>query len=169
MNKNAEQDFRARILDSFLISTHKHLEEIVPIHREFLEKDPIFYGHLAVWVQSHIDIRNHKELFVTFLLTSPLPQHKEAGFVLIQKFPPYGVNRIISQIRENLKKNISRIGKKVVKYYLEQREKDINWFDGAVLRQRKALKSLYARLHIKILSTGMLEYSLRSSIKRLPR
>jgi hypothetical protein len=149
MNGNGELDFRAKILDSFLISTHRDLDEIIPTHSHLLEKDPIFYGHLAVWAQDNIDIRDHKELFIAFLLTSPLPQHREAGFVLIQKFPPYEVNRILSQVKEKLKKNVPRIARRAIQYYLEQREKDADWFDAAVLRQRKAMKSLYARLHIK--------------------
>jgi len=149
-NQNqSEQDYRLTILDSFLQSPHRKVEAHVPVHTEVLQKDPLFYGHLAVWAQDNISIRDHLELFLSHLFISSLPEHREAAFCLLDGFPPYQVDRITNHIKEKLKKNTPRSLKTCVERYLRKREGNPNTFDNAALRQRKALTSLYARFRIK--------------------
>jgi hypothetical protein len=46
-------------------------------------------------------------------------------------------------------RNIPRAMKTEVTRYLRQREADADWFDGSVLTARKAMKRLYALLHVR--------------------
>jgi hypothetical protein len=145
----SEQDYRLAILDSFLQSPHRKVEAHVPVHTDVLTKDPLFYGHLAVWAQDNISIRDHLELFLAHLFISSLPEHREAAFCMLDSFPPYQVDRITNHIKEKLKKNTPRSLKTCVEKYLRKREANTVTFDNAALRQRKALTSLYARFRIK--------------------
>lgn len=146
--KTAEQDLRLEMLNSLLTTPHRKLEQLAETHQLMVEVDPIFYGHLAVWYQRHGDVRDHKEVFVSHLLTSAVTDHREAGFVLLQGLPPYQVARVIDFMKQTLGK-VPRSTRTAVRRYLAKREQNPNQFDRAALRGRKAIKHLYATLHIK--------------------
>ncbi|OKH40119.1 hypothetical protein NIES2119_04125 [[Phormidium ambiguum] IAM M-71] len=149
MNMNTtERDLRLEMLNSLLTTPHRKLEEVAEIHKLIVELDPIFYGHLAIWYQQNGDVRDHKEVFVGNLLTSNLTEHRDAGFVMLQKFPPYEVSRIIDFMKQHRGK-VPRSARTAVIRYLREREKSAQFFDRAALRGRKAMKHLYATLHIK--------------------
>lgn len=74
-----ERDVRTQILNSFLSTPHGKLAEIAPLHASALDRDPLFYGHLAVWYAGRGEVRDHKVLFVAHLLTSDFPQLREVG------------------------------------------------------------------------------------------
>ncbi|MEW6734852.1 MAG: vWA domain-containing protein [Acidobacteriota bacterium] len=143
-----ERDLRLDILNSLLTTPHRQLEKVAELHQEFAELDPIFYGHLAVWYQLHGDVRDHKEVFIANLLASTIAAHREAGFMLLQDFPPYQVSRIIDFMKRQLGK-LPRSTRTAVTRYLRTREQNALFFDRAALRARKAIKHLYASLHIK--------------------
>jgi len=144
----AERDLRLELLNSLLTSPHRKLEEVAEIHRLAIELDPIFYGHLAVWYQCHGEVRDHKEVFVAHLLTSNLTEHRDAGFVLLQTFPPYQVARIVDFMKQHLHK-LPRSTRTAVRQYLKTRESNLVLFDRSALRNRRAMKHLYASLHIR--------------------
>lgn len=145
---NAEQDLRLEMLNSLLTTPHRKLEQVADIHKLIIELDPIFYGHLAVWYQRHGDVRDHKEVFVAHLLTSNLCIHRDAGFVMLQEFPPYQVGRAVDFMKQHQNK-LPRSARTAVRQYLQARESNPTLFDRAALRGRKAMKHLYASLHIK--------------------
>jgi hypothetical protein len=118
------------------------------LHEEMVQRDPLFYGHLAVWYQRTGDVRDHKEVFVSNLLTSIMTEHRDAGYVLLQDFPPYQVARIVDFLKVHRGK-LPRSTRTAVRRYLKEREKNFAFFDRAALRSRKAMKHLYASLHIK--------------------
>lgn len=97
--KSQERDTRLEMMNSLLTTPHRKLDAVGAVHLEMLERDPIFYGHLAVWYQRNGRVRDHKEVFVANLLVSPLTAHREAGFVLLQKLPPYQVARVVDWAR----------------------------------------------------------------------
>jgi hypothetical protein len=68
--------------------------------------------------------------------------------MLLQEFPPYQVARIIDFMKQRGGK-VPRCARTAVRRYLRAREKDAVFFDRAALRARKAMKHLYATLHIK--------------------
>lgn len=147
---NKEQDTRVQILNSLLDSTHRDVARVVNTHKDMLEKDPLFYGHLGCWAMENTDIRDHKEVFVASLLLSEYSEHREAGYVLLQKFPPHQVVRIKNHVKNVFKKNPPRIMKSAVKTYLKGFELDEARFDGAASsRQKKALVGLYSSFRIK--------------------
>ncbi|GAB4197170.1 MAG: hypothetical protein Fur006_45460 [Coleofasciculaceae cyanobacterium] len=144
----AERDLRVDMLNSLLTTPHRELGKVAELHKTMVELDPIFYGHLAVWYQNNGDVRDHKEVFVGNLLTSNLTEHRDAGFVLLQEFPPYQVSRIVDFLKQHRGK-VPRSTRTAVRRYLERREKNPAFFDRSALRARKAMKHLYATLHIK--------------------
>ncbi len=143
-----EEDFRSRILNSFLFTPHRDLTKLKDLHAGVLKVDPLFYGHLSAWYQKKGSVRDHKELFTSHLFISSLPEHREAGYVFLQKFPPYEVARIMDYCKKTLNK-APRCLKTAVKDYLKEREDDSTFFDSAVIRGRKHMKHLYASMHIK--------------------
>jgi hypothetical protein len=144
----AERDLRLDMLNSLLTTPHRQLELVGKLHEEMVQRDPIFYGHLAVWYQRTGDVRDHKEVFIGNLLTSTLTEHRDAGYVLLQEFPPYQVARIVDFLKVYRGK-LPRSTRTAVRRYLKEREKNPAFFDRAALRARKAMKHLYASLHIK--------------------
>ncbi|WP_414519835.1 vWA domain-containing protein [Nostoc sp. PCC 9305] len=144
----AERDLRLEMLNSLLTTPHRKLEQVAEIHQLIVELDPIFYGHLAVWYQRHGDVRDHKEVFIAHLLTSNLTEHRDAGFMMLQEFPPYQVARVVDFMKQQQNK-LPRSARTAVRRYLKTRESNPALFDRAALRGRKAMKHLYASLHIK--------------------
>jgi len=145
-----EQDVRLQILNSLLDSTHRDVGRTINTHREMISQDPLFYGHLAVWAMENTDIRDHKEVFTASLLLSEFPEHREAGYVLLQSFPPYQVVKIKNHVKKIFKKNPPRIMKSAVKSYLKGFELNDSRFDGAAAsRQKKSLIDLYASFRLK--------------------
>ena len=144
----AERDLRLEMLNSLLTTPHRKLTQVAEIHTLIVELDPIFYGHLAVWYHQNGDVRDHKEVFVAHLLTSALSNHRDAGFMLLQTLPPYQVARVVDFMKQHCHK-LPRSTRTAVRRYLKTRERDPARFDRAALRGRKALKHLYASLHIK--------------------
>jgi hypothetical protein len=143
-----ERDVRLDILNSLLTSPHRKVGELAGVHGEMIAKDPLFYGHLAVWYQLHGDVRDHKEVFIAHLLTGSIPEHREAGFMMLQELPPYQVARVVDFMKKHAGR-VPRSARTAVKEYLTRREADPAFFDRAVVRARKAMKQLYASLHIK--------------------
>ncbi len=143
-----ERDLRLEMLNSLLTTPHRELGKVAELHKMMVELDPVFYGHLAVWYQNNGDVRDHKEVFIGNLLTSHLTEHRDAGFVLLQEFPPYQVARIVDFLKQYRNK-LPRSTRTAVRRYLEIREKNPAFFDRSALRARKAMKHLYATLHIK--------------------
>ena len=97
--ENLERDVRLEMLNSLLTTPHRRLEEVSELHRRMLERDPVFYGHLAVWYARHGDVRDHKEVFTGNLLVSRVAGHRGAGFVLLQDLPPYQVARVVDFVK----------------------------------------------------------------------
>ncbi len=143
-----ERDLRLDILNSLLTTPHRQLQQVAELHTTLLGLDPLFYGHLAVWYLQEGDVRDHKEVFLGNLLTSELAEHREAGFMLLQDLPPYQVSRVVDFMKQ-LRGKLPRSARTAVRRYLRRRESDPVFFDRAALRGRKALKHLYASLHIK--------------------
>lgn len=146
--KTAERDLRLEMLNSLLTTPHRELAKVTETHQLIIELDPIFYGHLAVWYCHYGNVRDHKEVFVSYLLTSELVEHREAGFMVLQTLPPYQVARVVDFLKRDRGK-VPRSTRTAVRRYLKAREGNPTQFDRAALRARKAMKHLYATLHVK--------------------
>lgn len=145
---DTERDLRLEMLNSLLTTPHRKLEDVAEIHKTIIELDPLFYGRLAAWYGKNGDVRDHKEVFTGNLLASALTEHRDAGFMMLQEFPPYQVARIVDFMKQHRNK-MPRSARTAVRRYLRHREAKPEFFDRAALRGRKAMKHLYATLHIK--------------------
>ncbi|MBD0369993.1 MAG: hypothetical protein ICV60_04110 [Pyrinomonadaceae bacterium] len=143
-----ERDLRLDILNSLLTTPHRDLARVAELHKQMIERDPVFYGHLAVWYFAQGDVRDHKEVFVGNLLAGVLTEHRGAGFVLLQQLPPYQVARVVDFVKQS-RGTLPRSTRTAVELYLREREQSAMSFDRAALRARKSMKHLYASLHIK--------------------
>lgn len=148
-----ENDYRVNILNSFLTTPHGEMTATEKIHNEVLTKDPIFYGHLGAWYCNKGDVRDHQVAFIGNLLTSDRPDHRSAGYVLLQKLPPFMVEKTVRFVNDDLKrwskKGLPRSGKKAVEKFLRSVESNTNRLDQATVRARQPLTYLYATNHIK--------------------
>jgi hypothetical protein len=142
-----ERDIRVQILNSFLASPHRKLDELAPIHTGALERDPLFYSRLALWYFEHGEVRDHRVLFVAHLLTCDFAELREAGWVLLQEMAPFEVARVLDHAKRVIGKT-PRVLKSAVAHYLRSRERKPKAFDGAAMRARNDLKHLYASLRL---------------------
>ena len=174
---NNEQDLRMGMLNTLLTTPHRKLDAIFPLHQEMVSKDPRFYVRLAAWYADVGEIRDHKEMFIVNLSLSEFPGHREVGLALLRNLPPYEVARVLdfihgrkttrkvrvktekkdektepkfeTKIEEfGLFRNPPRSLKTEITRYLRERENDPSWFDSTALIAKKALKRMYALLHI---------------------
>src|SRR5689334_5511775 len=108
----SEQDVRLRLLNTLLTTPHRKLEEICPVHRDMVQKDPRFYVRLAAWYADHGDVRDHKEMFVVTLVTSDFPGHRDVGLAMLRQMPPYQVARVLDFVhgRKTTKKVVEKSG-----------------------------------------------------------
>ncbi len=168
-----EQDLRLGILNTLLTTPHRKLDAIHPIHQEMVRQDPRFYVHLAAWYNDNGEVRDHKEMFVVHLTLSDFPGHRDVGLALLRQLPPYQVTRVLDFIHGRktnrrvavkagaakaeatttveefgLFRNPPRALRTEITRYLREREADAAWFDSTVLIARKALKRMYALLHV---------------------
>jgi len=90
--QTAENDLRLEMLNSLLTTPHRQLEQVADLHLDMMANDPLFYGHLATWYHKKGEVRDHQEVFIAYLLTSDLTEHRDAGFILLQDLPPYQVH-----------------------------------------------------------------------------
>ena len=169
-----ERDQRLALLNTLLTTPHRDLAALHPLHHGICAEDPLFYVHLAAWYADRGDVRDHKEMFVITLCLSAAEGHRDVGLALLRELPPYEVARVIDFIRgrvstrrkkktggkdaaqapeevvrEGLFVNVPRSLRTEVERYLREREAEPRRLDGAVLHARKALKRLYAVLHVK--------------------
>lgn len=142
-----ELDVRIQILNSFLTTPHGKLADLAPLHSGALDRDPLFYGHLAAWYAGRGEVRDHKVLFVAHLLTGEFPELREAGWVLLQKLPPHMVAAALDHAKRVIGK-APRMLKSAVAAYLRALEAHPERFDRAALRGKQDLKHLYASLRI---------------------
>src|SRR5262249_44640837 len=166
--QNIEQDLRLEILNTLLTTPHRRLDQIWPIHSEMVQKDPRFYVRLGAWYNDHGDVRDHKEMFIVTLALSAFEGHRDVGLAMLRNLPPYEVVRVLDFIHGRKKtrkakdkpaetaveefglfRNPPRALKTEIVRYLHEREADPEWFDSSVLIARKAIKRLYALLHVK--------------------
>lgn len=146
--QQTEQDLRLEMLNSLLTTPHRQLEQVAALHTALIAQDPLFYGHLAAWYFQHGAVRDHKEVFAGTLLTCDEPVLREAGFMLLQTLAPFQVARIV-QFMKRTKRKVPRTARTAITRYLRTREADPSRFDRAAVRQRKAMKALYAGLHVR--------------------
>jgi len=94
-----ERDLRLGLLNSLLMTPHRRLDELYPVHQNILRTDPRFYVQLAAWYATEGEVRDHKEMFIISLVRSAFPGHRDVGLALLRELPPYEVARVVDFIK----------------------------------------------------------------------
>jgi len=144
-----ELSAKKELLRSLMRCPHRKLEETIPVFSGALGRDPFFAGKClyALTLRDYNQIRDLGEAAVAFLLTSPHPEHRDAGRVCLQELEPYRVYRVGNFIRQHLRPN--RQVKGAIVDYLRRLESDKKRFDGAAAVARNNLHKLYEFYHIQ--------------------
>lgn len=96
VNTENEVSVHDEMLKTLLRTPHSNYDETLSIHKQQFERDPNFYGKLAYWavgLENNV-VRDVNEIFLAVLFNSPHLEHREAAYVLLQKMPPYQVERV---------------------------------------------------------------------------
>lgn len=156
----AEQDYRLSIMNTLLRTPHRNVAPYIPLFADVHERDPLFFIRLGAWYYDNGTVHDLKQLFIAVLATSKFSDDfRETGLALLEKLPPYQVERVTRMIKGYTEDgkfvpgvaggSVPRSYKTAIEQYLAQREADPKSFDSAVLHARKSLKTLYASLRIK--------------------
>jgi len=169
------QDKRLALLNAFTSCPHRDTDRIKAVHEEVRKQDPSFYAHLACWYEGSGkgEIRDHKEVFASMLVTDPFTDNREVGLALFRDMPLFLKRRVVGFIKgkkvkisvktgERMKKggkeiekrrteekkvgldaNIPSCLKSEVRNYLHWLESDNKRWDEAALRSFWDLKFLY--------------------------
>lgn len=143
-----ELNVKKELLRTLLKCPHGKLEETMPIFKNILDTDPLFAGKCfyAMTISKYNEIRDLEESGISFLLTSPHPEHRDAGRICFQNLEPYRGARVINFIRKSLKSNRQVKGAAVD--YLKTLESNPRRFDGAIKRSKDDIHKMYELLHI---------------------
>src|SRR5271157_764596 len=152
-----EQDLRLEILNTLLTTPHRKLELIWPVHRKLVEQDPRFYVGLAllrglppyqvVRVLDFIHGRKAtRKVRATAAKEKGKGKDKAAGVKASAKTTAGPEPTVVEEF--GLFRNPPRALRTEIVRYLREREADPEWFDSTVLVARKALKRMYALLHV---------------------
>lgn len=153
---NKEQDLRLRLFNTLLTSPHRDLDKLYPVHEEVIKQDPLFYQRLGSWYSEKGELRDHKEMFIVNLVRSDFEGHRDVGLALLRELPPYQVCRVLDFIKgrrtdsekHGLFCNVPRSMRTEITRYLREREADPDKLDSSIVFARKAIKRMYAVLHI---------------------
>ena len=110
-----EDDIRLDILNTLLTTPHRDLAKVWPVHRNMVERDPLFYVRLAAWYAEHGDVRDHKEMFVVTLALSAFDGHRDVGLALLRSLPPYELVRVVDFIHGRKSSRKVRVAEKQVR------------------------------------------------------
>ena len=143
-----ELSAKKELLKTLMKCPHRKLEETIPVFREALKNDPLFAGKCfyAMTLPEFNQIRDIEESSIAFLLTSPHPEHREAGRVLFQKLEPFRAFRVATFVRKDLKPNRQAQG--AVTDYLRTIELNPRRFDGAARVAGTKLHKMYEFYHV---------------------
>jgi Mg-chelatase subunit ChlD len=144
-----ELSAKKEILKTLMKCPHRKLEETKNVFETALKNDPLFAGKCfyALTLDEFNQIRDLEESGISFLLTSPHWEHREAGRVLFQKLEPYRAFRVSNFVKNGLKPN--RQVKGAITDYLNMLEANTHRFDGAARVAGSKLHKMYEFYHIK--------------------
>lgn len=145
--EGTEQDARVLLLNTLLTSPHRDIKAITKFHTECMSQDINFYAHLAVWYrrQSNI-IRDHVDAFIAHLFKSPVQEHRDAAFMMLQDLPVHQVIRVFSHLIDNLG-GYPKAAKKAAEVYIRKLENNPTLLNAVLLKNRKNVKNLVKGLH----------------------
>ncbi len=148
---------RSRLLGTLLKVKHRELTDYVGDVLPGAVSDPELFAHIMAWNHEHGKIRDTKVAFPIFALrTSAMDDREltENAMAHLASLGPrelaraYHLNKILSVENKLIRKNRGLL-QDVIQAYLKTREADHGWWTRAVVRNRKAMLSLYCVSHLK--------------------
>lgn len=118
------------------------------VHARLLEKDADTYFSNAVADLRGNSYTRHTTVYLANLLTASDANRRAQGSRYLKQCAPAVVAATINFLKR-FRDHVPRSTRQAVRDYLRARESDPERLDRAILRGRKAMKTLYASLHIK--------------------
>lgn len=146
--RTQDRDGREAVLHALLADPRPGPRKLAGLHRRWLAGDPGFYQRMAAWSLHADEASGHRAAFVAHLLAGEVAEHRRAGAALLHELQPGDVARVVDFLKVHLGK-LPRSTRTAVARYLRRLERDPLAFDRALRRCRRALKRLYAGLHVK--------------------
>jgi len=147
-----ETDVRVGILKSILNTPHNKLSELVPLHKENLKIDPLFYSKLSIYYDKHGEVRDHKKLFAAGIITSPLYEFRDLGGLLMLKLNAKDYLKTVKLSMDDFQGKSGGKRRRLRYYtqkYLRFFEKQANnGNSGRFLQNAKFLRNLYRIMHV---------------------
>jgi len=134
-----------RLFREILACPHGDLDKTLEVHRDIMQRNPLFYVKAAAWYIENGTVRDHKVAFVRTLFTADQPALRDAGWMLLQELPLELVHRVIPD-------KYPRSLRSAVIHYLASMDED--YLKYHILRGAKALRRTVRRLHIPTLKSG---------------
>jgi len=103
---STEEDIRLGMLNTLLTTPHRKIDEVYPVHKDMIERDPLFYLRLAAWYNDNGEVRDHKDVFAINLCTAPVnpgdpdfgKMQRDVGCALARELPPFRLCRVVDFI-----------------------------------------------------------------------
>lgn len=153
---------RSALLGTLLKVKHRKLEEYVDDVLPGAVKDPELFAHLIAWNEANGKVRDSKVAFPVLALRTAAMLDRELTenvFAHLAKLGPrelvraYAFNSKLSRMAVDevgtIRNGQRGLLQDVIQAYLRTREADKNWWTAAVVRNRTAMKTLYAVSHLK--------------------
>lgn len=116
-NNELAGSVQQEMFKSLLHTPHRQIDETLYSHRAQFDRDPAFYGKMAIWAvqNGNNSVRDIDDIFIAVLFTSPFQEHRDAAYVLLQGLPPYQVTRVMQYVTgyDEIVKHVS-ISNKIV-------------------------------------------------------
>jgi hypothetical protein len=142
-------NIRLDLLNDLIKTPHRDLDKIYEVHKQAIDKDPLFYRQLSGWAVEGKNsvVRDNNEMFIINLLLHPDNDFREVGLAMYRNLPVFQCERVVNFIHKK-KKNIPNSLKTETIRYLREREEKPDWLDSNILHGKKSMKRLYALMHI---------------------
>ena len=108
-------DKRLALLNAFMSCPHRDTDRIMTVHDDVRKQDPMFYAHLASWYNGpgNGEIRDHKEVFASMLITDSFIENREVGLALFRDMPLFMKRRVVGFIKGKKVKIRKKTGEKM--------------------------------------------------------
>ena len=140
---------KQRLIAELSRSAHGALKEYVPIGKQAVQTEGVFFQHLIAWDRTHGQIRDSKVALpivgLAFEKDAELVENSLAHIALLGPRELARAYRFALEIR--LPGNMRKM-RHLVESYLHQKEQDRGW-DHLAIQHRATLKELYALAHAK--------------------
>jgi hypothetical protein len=146
------------MLSALLKIEHGNLENFVSEALPTAEREPGLFAHAMAWNQNNGRVRDSKIAFPILALRTEAMENEELAQNAVaclasldprQLVKAYQFNKSLSSNGKTIRHGRRRMLEDALKRYLLVREASPNWWNASALRNRSAMRTLYAVAHKK--------------------